>query len=149
MEWPIHFLFSFLSTVAFAILIEVPRNALIDGGIAGAFGWMTYYFLHFHFGLGFSNFFAALMIGLFSILFSRIRKMPMIVFNIPSLVPLVPGGPAYQAVRNFVLGYPEKGLNNVLQVIVIAGAIAGGFVFSSMIERLVIYFQHGKKFKFF
>ena len=42
------------------------------------------------------------MIGLISILFSKIMHMPVIVFNVPSLVPLVPGGPAYMAVRHMM-----------------------------------------------
>lgn len=141
----VHFLFSFLSTVAFGVLTNIPRKALISCGITGAVGWMIFWWLTtINYGLGAANFFAALAIGCLSIFFSRLKKMPMIIFNIPSLVPLVPGGPAYKAVREFVLGDNVVGFENLMIVLITAGAIAGGFMMTNLVEKIVLKYSFKK-----
>lgn len=61
----------------------------------------------------------------------------MTIFNIPSLVPLVPGGAAYQAVRSIVLGDYVGGFHSIIKVILTAGAIAAGFMVTGIVERLL------------
>ncbi|MEI5992656.1 threonine/serine exporter family protein [Candidatus Enterococcus mansonii] len=138
MEIIIHCLFSYLSTVTFGIVTNVPRKLLNTCGITGAVGWMLFWFTkNLESGEIFANFLGAIGIGLMSIFFSRRKKMPMIIFNIPSLVPLVPGGPAYQAVRSIVLGDYISGVHFIIKVIMTAGAIAAGFMVTGIVERLL------------
>lgn len=135
----IQFLFSFLSTITFGVITNVPRRTLLESGLTGALGWMIYISLkEAQFPLGFANFVAAFMIGCASIYFSRKKKIPMLIFIVPSLVPLVPGGPAYLAVREFVLGDMNQGFFYMTVVIVTAGAIAAGFMMTSLVERIVV-----------
>ena len=69
-------------------------------------------------------------------------KMPMILFNIPSLVPLVPGGQAYRAVRYFAIGKNDLALSYLVQVGMIAGSIAVGFFLAEFVSQ--VYFKiHG------
>lgn len=137
-EVVIHCLFSYLSTVTFGIVTNVPRKVLNACGITGAVGWMIYWSTeNLEAGGIFANFLGAIGIGLLSIYFSRRKKMPMTIFNIPSLVPLVPGGPAYQAVRNIVLGDYVSGVHSIIKVIMTAGAIAAGFMVTGIVERLL------------
>lgn len=132
------FLFSYLGTVAFGVITNIPRKALNVCGFTGAIGWLIFILTRdLETGDAFANFFSALCIGLLSIYFSRKKKMPTIIFNIPSLVPLVPGGPAYQAVRNFVLDNYISGLHNAMTVIMTAGSIAAAFMVTSMVEKLL------------
>ncbi|MFK4565583.1 threonine/serine exporter family protein [Enterococcus sp. UD-01] len=134
----IHCLFSYLSTVTFGIITNVPRRLLHACGITGTVGWMIFYGVkQADGGEIFANFLGAIGIGLMSILFSRTKKMPLTIFNIPSLVPLVPGGPAYQAVRNIVLGDYVTGIHSMIQVVMTAGAIAAGFMVTGIVERLL------------
>ncbi|WP_159722481.1 threonine/serine exporter family protein [Enterococcus sp. CSURQ0835] len=135
----LNFGFSFLSTAAFAIITNIPRRALFACGLTGAFGWMIFYFSRIvaQQNIGYANFLAALGIGLASIFFSRKMRMPVILFNIPSLVPLVPGGPAYQAVRDLMAQNFNQSLENIAIVLVTSGAIALGFMFSNLAERLL------------
>lgn len=138
----IHFLFSFMSTVSFGVLTNVPRRTLLASGLIGSLGWMVYFLMReADYSLGFSNFIAAFLIGCLSIFFSRLKKIPMLVFIVPSLVPLVPGGPAYLAVREIVIGDGNKGLYYMLIVAVTAGSIAGGFVMTTLVEKIVARFQ--------
>lgn len=138
MEIFIHCIFSYLSTVTFGIITNVPRKLLNACGITGAVGWLIFWFTkNLESGEIFANFLGAIGIGLVSIFFSRKKKMPMTIFNIPSLVPLVPGGPAYQAVRSIVLGDFIGGAHSIIKVIMTAGAIAAGFMVTSIVERLI------------
>ncbi|OTN77182.1 hypothetical protein A5886_002279 [Enterococcus sp. 8G7_MSG3316] len=134
--------FSFISTLAFGVLTNIPKRALLATGVAGTIGWMIFWGLQQNgYGIGSANFLAAFAVGCVSIFFSRRKKMPMIIFNIPSLVPLVPGGPAYKAVREFALGDNFVGLENLMVVVITAGAIAGGFMMTNVVEKLVIHWQ--------
>lgn len=140
--WLIQIAFSYLCTVGFGVLTNVPRRALNGCGLTGMVGWCVFLLMRQHeFGIGSSNFFAAFLIGVLSIYFSRYKKMPMIIFSIPSLVPLVPGGPAYQAVREFVLGNSSDGFQYVVVVILTSGAIAAAFMLTSLVENIVLQWQ--------
>lgn len=70
---------------------------------------------------------------------ARHLKMPMIVFNVPALVPFVPGGQAYKMVRNFAIGNYHLVTVYFYQVIVIVGAITLGFGLGELIIRAFNY----------
>lgn len=105
LEIVINVVFSYLASAGFALTINVPHRALNFSGISGVVAWMAYWFC-FRAGMGrmLSNLLGAFLIGILSLFFARIKKCPVTVFNIPALVPLVPGMPAYQAVRAFIVG---------------------------------------------
>ena len=74
----------------------------------------------------------SLGVAFISDLFSKRLRMPVTIFNIPGMVPLVPGGLAYQAVRNLVTeSYQSSSLCG--QAIMIAGAIAGSRIIGSLL----------------
>lgn len=126
--------FSYLATVAFGICTNVPHRALNACGLTGVAGWLVYWGLvQLKLGHMLPNLVGAFVIAMVSLFFARHDKIPVIIFNIPSLVPLVPGGIAYRAVRAFVLGDYTQGIGFMVQVMMIAGAIAVGF----MLARLV------------
>ena len=101
----INIVFSIIGSIGFALTINVPRRALFLTGISGACGWMTYWVLiRLHSGRMIANLVGAFVIGMLGLYFARIKKCPVSVFNIPALVPLVPGAPAYMAVRALVQG---------------------------------------------
>lgn len=141
MEWMIQILFSFFSTIGFGILTNIPRRALPAAGFTGTCGWLIFWQLKLHqISLGGTNFWAAFIIGCLSIFFSRKMKMPVIIFHIPSLFLLVPGGPAYLAIREFVLGDTKQAFYQLSVVLVTAAAIAGAFLMSNLVERIVLKF---------
>ena len=67
--------------------------------------------------------------------------MPVTIFNIPGMVPLVPGGLAYQAVRNLVTSSYQEAANYTVQAIMIAGAIALGLVLSEVFNHNIRNFK--------
>lgn len=133
LEIVINIAFSYLASVGFALTINVPHRALNLAGISGIVGWMAYWF-SFRAGAGrmLSNFIGAFLIGILGLFFARVKKCPASVFNIPALVPLVPGMPAYQAVRALVAGNYSLGQELMLRVAIVTGAIGLGFLLSTM-----------------
>lgn len=135
--------FSYLASVAFGICTNVPRRALNTCGITGAAGWIVYWVLfQFHLGRMLPNLAGAFVIALVSLFFARRNKIPVIIFNIPGLVPLVPGGLAYQAVRAFVLGQYLNGIQYAIQVAMIAGALAIGFMLAQFVGNSRLLHWH-------
>ena len=130
---------SYISTIAFGVLTNVPRRVLASSGIIGCFGWLAFYYLReAGYSLAIANFCGAVIIGCLSIFFSRKKKIPMIIFHIPSLVPLVPGGPSYKAIRELVLGHNAIAFENMMIVVITAASIAGAFMVSSLVERSIL-----------
>ena len=116
----LHFVFAFVATVCFAILLNVPRRAYLAGGVIGGATWVIYVVMYFH------------------------LHQPMILYNVPALVPFVPGGQAYKVVRYFVLGDYGLSLSYLYQVVVIAGAITLGFGLGDLINT-ALYGRHRKE----
>ena len=145
-EWLIHIIFSFLSTIGFGIVTNIPRRAFIASGFTGVCGWLVFWQLKTrHMSLGGANFWAALLIGILSIYFSRKQKMPVIIFHIPSLFLLVPGGPAYLAIRLFISGNTSAAFTQISIVTITAASIAGAFMMSNLVERIVLKISNLQK----
>lgn len=144
LEIIINVAFSYAASVGFALTINVPHRALNLSGISGVIGWMSYWFAA-RAGMGrmLSNLIGAFIIGILGLIFARIKKCPVTVFNIPALVPLVPGVPAYQAVRALVNGNVFEGEASILRVAIVTCAIALGILLSTMITEM---FYRTKRF---
>lgn len=125
---------SYIGTAGFGLIINIPKRALNLAGWSGTIGWLTYWVL-FEAGTGrmFSNLVAGVSVGICGIIFAHIKRMPVILFNIPGLVPLVPGATAYQAVSSLVLGNFDKAIALIVKVSMVAGAIATGFMIAQII----------------
>lgn len=143
----IQFSFSFLATAAFAIITNVPRRSLVACGFSGAAGWIVYWTAEqFGASVALGSLLGALTVAATSFLFSRSLKMPVTIFNIPGMVPLVPGGLAYQAVRNLVIGNYIIAIESTVQVVMIAGAIALGLVLSEVLNHNIKNFREKSDF---
>ncbi|EMC0822494.1 threonine/serine exporter family protein [Enterococcus faecalis] len=143
----VQFIFSFLASAAFAIIINVPRRSLVACGLTGSVSWMLYWVIVevFSGNAALGSLIGAVGVAAVSYLFSKILKMPVTIFNIPGIVPLVPGGLAYQAVRNIVIGNYEKGAYFTVQAIMIAGAIALGLVASEVFNQNIRSFREKRE----
>ncbi|CCI84303.1 hypothetical protein FC52_GL001368 [Lactobacillus pasteurii DSM 23907 = CRBIP 24.76] len=138
LEILINIIFSYVASVGFALTINVPHRVLNLAGVSGIIGWMTYWLLaKAGSGRMLSNLMGAFIIGIMGLIFARIKKAPVTVFNIPALVPLVPGVPAYQAVRSLVNGDVDAGEAAILRVAVVTCSIALGILLSTMFTEML------------
>lgn len=129
-------IFSFIASVSFGIILNGPRRGVFFGGIAGTLGWMSFWVINRAIDdLAISNFVGSVVIGLICIVLSRKLRLPVITLNTPAIVPLVPGGAAYMAVRSVVEENYMAGMNYVMDVLWTAGAIVLGFMVVKLIEN--------------
>lgn len=120
---------TFAATVAFGILFNVPKRALLVGGGIGVVTWAV---LSISMMLGATQVvgtaFASIAAALNSHFFARRLKLPVTTLSIPGILPLVPGSRAYFTMLAFVEGDYLLGLESGVETMLIAGAIAGGLV---------------------
>lgn len=142
----IQFSFSFLASAAYAIITNVPRRSLTACGVSGASGWIIYWFsIQLGANVALASLLGALSVAAVSFVCSRMLKLPVTIFNIPGMVPLVPGGLAYQAVRNLVIGNYDTAIYSAVQAIMIAGAIALGLVLSEVLNHNIRNFREKRE----
>ncbi len=128
---------SYGATMGFAICINVPRRALNVAGLAGMASWLTYEgAVMIHVGRVLGSLLGAFIVGICGLVFAKIKHMPVILFNIPAMVPLVPGGTAYEAVRYLALGQLNQAMKLTVLVAMIAAAIAVGFMLAQIFTEL-------------
>lgn len=130
---------SFIATGAFGIIFNIPKQSLIKCGLVGMIGWMIYFLLAWNkIDVVLATFVAAFSIGVMSQIYAKIYRTPSIIFSVSGIIPLVPGGMAYDAMRNFVEN--DYNIANMLaaKAFMISGAIAFGLVFSEVINQIIL-----------
>src|SRR5690606_12461450 len=63
-------------------------------------------------------------------------KMPMIVFSVAGIIPLVPGSKAYNAMRNIVENNYLEAIAFAADALMVSGAIAMGLVFAEVLMQM-------------
>ncbi|MFD1064458.1 threonine/serine exporter family protein [Oceanobacillus locisalsi] len=128
---------SFIASAGFGVLFNAPKKSLIPCGLVGMSGWILLYTLR-EFGVDIvaATTFAAVLVSILSQLCSRILKRPIIIFTVSGIIPLVPGGVAYNAMRNFVENDYNTAIQLSAQVMLLAGGIAIGLMFSQVINQI-------------
>ena len=126
MFWILNLIFSYTASLFFCVIFDAPRKLYLSCGFVGACGWMVY--ILFYQGLNthtiYSSFFGSLALGLISHYMARTKREPAIIFMVPGIIPLVPGGLAFDATKNLVT--------------LIAGAIALGLLFADQISKIIL-----------
>lgn len=131
---------AYIATICFGIIMNIPHQAFNSAGLIGGISWGFYWIIsRLGVGIAFGNLAAALLISVLSMYAARYKKMPVIIFNIPSLVSFVPGGQAYQMIRNFASGNSVAAWSFFTQVIVIAGSIAMGFAIGELYHQIGLH----------
>ncbi|OKP95495.1 threonine/serine exporter family protein [Paenibacillus sp. P46E] len=127
---------SFIAAATFCILFNAPVRALIQCGFAGMVGWMLYLQLDERWDTVVATFAATVVVGVISQIFARIYKMPVIIFSVGGIIPLVPGGLAYDAMRKFVENDNNLAIQFAVQALLLSGAIATGLVLSEVLGQM-------------
>lgn len=128
---------SFFATMAFGVLFNVPRKTLLSGGLVGMLGWMIYVVLidQVHMNLVTATLISAFSVATISQFLARLYKMPVTVFSISGIIPLVPGGLAYDTIRHLIDNNYSEGIRLASVTLLIAGAIAFGLILAGVITE--------------
>lgn len=135
-----HFIYSFIATVGFAIFLNAPKSILISSGLVGGIGWSVFYYLVQLTGNDIlSNFVAALLVSYISEILARKLKQPAIIFIIPGIIPLVPGLGMYNTMLYLVQNDYNNAIAKGADVLFVGGAISLGIlVITSLVKTLHI-----------
>ena len=130
------FVFAYFATVAFGVLFQGPKPILWRSGLIGAMGWVVFSGLEGLFAIhSFSaNFLATVLIAIVSEIFAR-WKEPVTVFEIPAIIPLVPGFGMYRGMNYILQDYVAYGNEVLLGAAMDACAIALGVMMVSGVFR--------------
>ncbi|TVX89657.1 threonine/serine exporter family protein [Paenibacillus agilis] len=138
-----HLITSFISSAGFGIIFNVPRKTLLQCGFVGMAGWCVYITLSLFMGIDVipATLAAAFLVAVVSQLFARMYKVPIIVYSVAGIIPLVPGGMAYDAMRKMVENNYTLAIELTIKAFMLSGSIAIGLVFSEVVNQIITKYQ--------
>ncbi len=129
---------SFVATAGFGIIFSVPSRLLVACGFVGMVGWGIYLTMTLLGVTGIpSNLIAAFGVAVLSQLFARRYRAPVTVFSAAGIVPLVPGGQSFDAMRLFVQNDYNLAIQYAAKAFLLAGAIAMGLILSEVVYEMI------------
>ncbi len=126
----------FVSAAAFAYLYHVPLPQIARSGFVGGTGWSIFLMARLRWGEIGGMFLAATAVAVISEILARKEKQPVIIFLVPGVIPLVPGGKAYLTMLSFLQNDYAQGLELLVSTVFLAGAVAAGIIVSSSAFRI-------------
>jgi uncharacterized membrane protein YjjB (DUF3815 family) len=133
-----HLLTSFIAAAAFGIIFNAPKQSLFKCGIVGMLGWIIYMVMILNEADAvLATLLASFVVAVISQVFAKMYKTPVIIFSVAGIIPLVPGGLAYDAMRNFVQNDYNAAINLAAKAFMISGSIAVGLIFSEVINQII------------
>lgn len=140
-EYLLYAIFAAIPAVGFGMVFNVPRSALIYCAFGGAIAYLSkVFFLQNGISLELSTFFASTIVGVVAVYWSRKFIVPRPVYTIASIIPLLPGTYAFEAIINLISMNahgvsPElitTFIDNGLKTIIVLGAIGFGLALPSL-----------------
>ncbi|MED1795105.1 threonine/serine exporter family protein [Brevibacillus nitrificans] len=129
---------SFISSMAWCVLFNVPVRTILAGGIAGMVGFLVYSFLPLlNAEVLLSTFVSAAIVSLISQVMSIFLRVPSTNFSVAGIIPLVPGSLAYKSMLAFVNNDYVEGITLATKTLMVAGAIASGLIFGISVVTIV------------
>ncbi|USB34977.1 threonine/serine exporter family protein [Paenibacillus sp. YPG26] len=128
---------SFIASAAFTILFNAPKRSLLQCGLTGMLSWFIYLMVQPRSGPVLASLCASAVVGMLSLFFARFYKMPLIIFSVAGIIPLVPGGLAYDSMRQFVENDYTAAVQLAAEAFLISGAIAMGLILSEVLNQVL------------
>lgn len=104
---------------------------MIATALAGGLGYSCYYFINNHLKVRFvSEFLASFLIGIIAVICVRVNVGEQVnMITVGGVMPLVPGVPITNAVRDVFAGHLLSGMSRALESLLSACAIGMGIAF--------------------
>ncbi|OIK12882.1 threonine/serine exporter family protein [Bacillus sp. MUM 13] len=137
---------SFIASASFGIIFNVPKNSIVKCGLVGMVGWLLYCALvENSVNSVIATLAAAFLVAVISLVFAKTYKTPIIIFSVSGIIPLVPGGMAYDAMRHFVQNDYNVAIQLAAKAFMLSGAIAMGLMFAEVMNQ--VYIKYNKRMK--
>lgn len=125
---------SFFACAGFAVIFNIRGAGILISCFGGALGWVVYLLAGSTIP---AAFLAAVFIGLYAETIARVRHCPVTGYVLVALLPLVPGGGIYHAMRYAIRHFTGSFLVTLLDTFGMAAALAVGSMLSSSLFRTV------------
>lgn len=136
-DW-IQILMAGLSSVGFALIFQLHGSKLITIGCGGALSWFVFLLGKAH-GFAMAGFFGAVVAAAaIAEIEARRRKTPVLVMEVPLLVPLIPGGDLYRMVVSIMQNGIRASVDLMVWLIQEVFLIAAGVILVSTIAVLYV-----------
>lgn len=118
---------SFLGTLGYCILYNVPRRFYIWCGVTGSLGWLVYLWAVRDTTVAGASFVAATAVVLLSRILAVYKRCPITIFLVSGVFPLIPGSSLYHTVFYLInddyIAAGERGMAAIKIVFAIVLAI--------------------------
>lgn len=141
LEYLLNAIFAAIPAVGFGMVFNVPSSTLTKCAIGGAIAYCSrQFFMDINFSLELATFFASTLVGMIALYWSRKYIVPRPVYTIASIIPLLPGTPAFSAIINLI-NMNAHGvtpdlisifIENSLKTIIVLGGIGFGLALPSL-----------------
>lgn len=143
----IHIFCSFVGTIGFAIIYNVPRKYYIGCGITGMAGWLMYLFVSTQDNMttALASFCGSFVVVLLSRILTVSLKCPITIFLVAGILPLVPGAGVYNTAYYLVTNRITLAMLKGIESLKVAFAIVMGIVIVVSIPRDAFHLVYWKK----
>ncbi len=130
-------LFAYIASLGFTFVFHIRGKLLFIAPVGGVIIWIVYLLLEPILpGEIIRSFFATMAAALFCEVTARIMKVPVTVFMIIAIVPLVPGSGLYYTMEYAIEENFDMFMSKCATTIGIAGAIAVGMIFIASLFKI-------------
>lgn len=138
MTYLVQFLVAMTATVSFSIIFHAPVRELVFCGITGAVGWIVYFLMNGSIsGPVAASLISTCVLTLFARTFAAKRRMPVTVYLLAGIFPLVPGAGIYYTAFYLFTNNKEMFSKVAAETLEVAIAIVFGIIFGSAIPQAV------------
>lgn len=136
--------FAAIPAVGFALVFNVPQRALLYCALGGSIGHGSrYLMMHFGVPIEWATFFAATIVGMIGVHWSRKLLAHPKVFTVAALIPMVPGVFAFKAMIAMVeinnMGYTPELVAMLMENFLKAMFIIAGLAVGLAVPGLLFY----------
>ena len=130
-------LYSLIGCVGFCFVYNLRGSVIFFAALGGAVGWSVFLLFRFTGNDIIQFFLATVALSIYAEVFARVYKVPVTVFLIVALLPLVPGSGIYYTMEYCINGEMDLFLQEGGHTIFIAGALALGILVVSSLTNLI------------
>lgn len=142
----IQIIVSFIATISFAVIFSIPKKEYFYCGLSGAISWFFYLISFSALGsVAFASFFATIVLTITSRIFAVNRRVPVTIFLISGIFPLVPGAGIYYTAYYIFANNIPLAVNKGVETISIAISIAFGIMLVFAIPQKLFYWGKNNK----
>ncbi|MCD8089944.1 MAG: threonine/serine exporter family protein [Clostridiales bacterium] len=143
-----HFVVAYLATAAFGIVFYAPVKTLPFSAVTGAFGYISYYLILQH--IENSEILACtaggIVIAFLSEIFAAVQKNPVTAYEMPAIMPLVPGIGLYRTMITFMQNDSVGAIDYLFQTILSAASIAIGLILTETVTQAWLRHREKKRY---